>query len=79
VTGGLVAGGFLGAALIIVAYYANQRGRLASNDWRYPAANLFGSILIFASLFVQWNLPSAVIEAFWMAISVYGLFRSRTA
>ncbi len=75
-TAGLVAGGFAGAALIIVAYFANQQGWLASDDRRFPAANLLGSVLIFASLFVQWNLPSAVIEAFWMAISAYGLLRS---
>lgn len=72
---GLVIAGFAGAALIIVAYFANQRGSLASSDWRFPALNLLGSVLIFASLFVQWNLPSAVIEAFWMAISLYGLAR----
>ncbi|MGH7158794.1 MAG: CBU_0592 family membrane protein [Acetobacteraceae bacterium] len=34
-----------------------------------------GSILILASLTTAWNLPSAVIEAFWAAISLYGLAR----
>ncbi|HSU04699.1 MAG TPA: hypothetical protein VLI93_03935 [Acetobacteraceae bacterium] len=73
----LVAGGFVGVALITAAYFANQQGWLASHDWRFPAANLVGSMLIFASLFAQWNFPSAVIEAFWMSISTYGLLRSR--
>ena len=72
----LVVLGFAGVALILAAYFANQRGSLASSDWRFPAANLLGSVLIFSSLMVQWNLPSAVIEAFWMAISLYGLVRS---
>lgn len=72
----LVAFGFIGVALVLAAYFANQRGSLASSDWRFPAANLLGSVLIFSSLMVQWNLPSAVIEAFWMAISLYGLLRS---
>ena len=75
----LVAAGFAGAAMIIAAYFANQRGSLASDDWRFPAANLAGSVLIFASLFAQWNFPSAVIEGFWMLISLYGLARSRRA
>jgi hypothetical protein len=75
----LVAAGFVGAALIIVAYFANQSGWLRSSDWRFPAANLLGAVLIFASLFVQWNFPSAVIEGFWIAISIYGLMRSRNA
>jgi hypothetical protein len=72
----LVPAGFLGAALIILAYFFNQQGWLASDDWRFPALNLLGSVLIFASLFVQWNFPSAVIETFWIAISLYGLFRA---
>ena len=73
---GLVLAGFLGAAIIIVAFFANQQGWLASADWRFPAANLAGSVLMMGSLVVQWNAPSVVIEGFWMAISAYGLVRS---
>ncbi len=72
----LVLAGFLGAAIIIVAFFANQQGWLASADWRFPAANLVGSVLMMGSLVVQWNAPSVAIEGFWMAISAYGLARS---
>ena len=65
--------GVLGAAVIIAAYFANQKRWLASEDWKFPFANLVGAALILASLYSQWNLPSAVIEGFWIAISVYGL------
>jgi hypothetical protein len=68
--------GFVGAGIVLVAYFANQSGRLASSDWRFPAANLAGSVLILASLMVQWNFPSVVIEGFWVAISLYGLLRA---
>ncbi|MGH7103773.1 MAG: CBU_0592 family membrane protein [Acetobacteraceae bacterium] len=67
--------GIVGAVIVVVAYFANQQGWLPSADWRYPAANLVGSALILASLTTAWNLPSAVIEAFWAAISLYGLAR----
>jgi hypothetical protein len=70
--------GFVGAAIIIVAYFANQTGRLPSNDWRFPLANLVGAALIMVSLVTQWNFPSAVIEVFWIAISLYGLVRARS-
>ena len=76
---GLVLAGFLGAAIIIVAFFANQQGWLASADWRFPAANLVGSVLMMGSLVVQWNAPSVAIEGFWMAISAYGLVRSLRA
>jgi hypothetical protein len=65
--------GLLGVAIIVVAYFANQQRWLSSEDWRYPVANLAGSLLILVSLFVEWNTPSVVIEFFWIAISLYGL------
>jgi len=67
--------GFVGVALIVAAYFANQQGWLRSDDWRYPLANLIGSLLIMVSLWQAWNFPSAVIEVIWIAISVYGLAR----
>jgi hypothetical protein len=70
--------GFIGAAIIIVAYFANQTGRLASDDRRFPLANLVGAALIMVSLWTQWNFPSAAIEVFWIAISLYGLVRARS-
>lgn len=67
--------GFIGVALIVAAYFANQQGWLRSDDWRFPLANLAGSLLIMVSLYTAWNFPSAVIEVIWAAISVYGLTR----
>ena len=68
--------GFAGAALLMVAYFANQQRWLASDDWRYPAANLAGSILILVSLLFAWNFPSIVIEVFWALISIWGLIKA---
>jgi hypothetical protein len=72
-----MASGFAGAVLVILAYLANQMGRLPSHDWRFPGANLAGSVLILVSLYSAWNFPSAVIELFWAAISIYGVVRPR--
>jgi len=68
--------GFIGAAIIIAAYAANQKRWLRSEDWRFALSNLLGASLILVSLYTQWNFPSAVIEVFWIAISVYGLVRA---
>ena len=68
--------GFLGAAIIVVAYFAMQQRWLNALDWRFPAANLLGSLLILASLWFEWNFPSVVIEVFWALISFLGLARS---
>jgi hypothetical protein len=68
--------GLAGSALIVVAYFLNQRELLLSTDWRFPALNLAGASLILFSLLFAWNLPSALIEIFWIAISVDGLIRA---
>ena len=68
--------GFLGAAIIVVAYFAMQQRWLNALDWRFPAANLLGSLLILVSLWFEWNFPSVVIEVFWALISLMGLARS---
>jgi hypothetical protein len=68
--------GFVGAAAIVAAYFANQQRWLRSEDWRYPFANLVGAALILVSLFFEWNFPSVVIEIFWVAISLHGVAKS---
>ena len=68
--------GFLGAAIIVVVYFAMQQRWLNALDWRFPAANLLGSLMILVSLWFEWNFPSFVIEVFWVLISLMGLARS---
>lgn len=74
--------GFFGAALVVMAYFLNQSGKLASTHWRFPAINLFGCAFILVSLVENPNPASILIEIFWGAISLYGLQkalrRSRT-
>ena len=68
--------GFVGAAIIVTAYLAVQQRWLNALDWRFPAANAAGSLLILVSLWFEWNFPSVVIEVFWALISFLGLVRS---
>ena len=68
--------GLAGSALIVVVYFLNLRELLLSTDWRFPALNLAGASLILFSLLFAWNLPSALIEIFWIAISADGLIRA---
>jgi hypothetical protein len=70
--------GLLGSALVIVAYFAVARGSIAADSRPYYVANLLGAALIFVSLWWAWNLPAAIVELFWAAISVYGLLRAAT-
>jgi hypothetical protein len=67
--------GIVGVVLIITAYFLLQINKLSSNDIKFSLLNFFGSLLIIVSLFYKWNLPSFIIEFFWMLISVIGIVR----
>jgi len=71
--------GTIGASLFILAYLGTQTGHLRADDPRFPLVNLIGAILILVSLMADWNLPSVIMEVFWILISIYGLFRVRRA
>ena len=68
--------GVLGAALIVVAYLLLQIGRIASNSLSYSLANSLGALAIIFSLLFAFNLSAFVIEAFWLAISLFGIYRA---
>lgn len=70
-----IAFGIVGAGCFVVAYFATLQGWLDVGNWRFPAINLLGAILVLVSLIDAWNLPSVMLECFWGAISIYGLLR----
>ncbi len=67
--------GIAGVALIVVAYFLLQVNKISSNDVVFSLLNFVGSFLIMISLFYEWNLPSFIIEIFWMLISLIGIVR----
>ncbi len=69
--------GILGISLIIIAYFLLQRGKLRSDQFAYPMLNLIGAMLHLISLYRFYNLPSVIIELFWIAISIYGIIKVR--
>ena len=74
-----VATGFVGVAVVLVIYFANQQRWISSEDWRFPFFNALGSCLILVSLISQWNFPSFIINSVWVAISIYGLIKGARA
>lgn len=70
--------GMVGVVCVLGAYWLLQTERLDSRDRAYSALNAVGAALILASLIYDFNLPSAIVESAWLAISLYGLARPRT-
>ena len=67
--------GFAGVAFYIVAYALLQFGVLKGSGYAYTALNLAAAILVLVSLTAHFNLYSAMIQIFWITLSIVGLTR----
>ena len=67
--------GMSGTAMVVVAYLALQLQRMDARGLTYNLMNLVGAVLLLISLCFQFNLASFVIEIFWIAASLVGLYK----
>jgi paired small multidrug resistance pump len=66
--------GFSGVALIVIAYFLVQAGRLRGDGMPNQVLNALGALAVMVSLvFGTFNFPAFVLEAIWLAVSVYGM------
>ncbi len=65
--------GTLGVAVIIITYVLLQIERVRSDQLIYSLLNAAGAALILVSLYFDFNLPSVVVEFFWLLISLFGI------
>jgi predicted membrane protein len=49
--------------------------KLKSSSFIYSLANGLGAALIIISLLYNFNFAAFIIEAFWVAISLYGIWK----
>lgn len=65
--------GSIGTLIVTAAYFATQMRLLNSNDILFPIANLVGSLFMAYSLIYAFNIASALMEFFWILISIAGI------
>lgn len=65
--------GVCGTLMVGLAYLATQMRWMNSDDLAFPVVNLIGSLLIGFSLWHNFNLASALMEGFWIVISLIGI------
>lgn len=68
--------GNVGVALILGTYFALQIGRLDPRRVSYSLLNALGAGSITISLLFDFNLSAFVVEAAWVAVSLFGLWRA---
>ena len=71
------AAGLLGISMILVAYFLLQDGRVRGDALSYQLMNAFGALAVLVSLIFAFNLSAFVLESVWLAVSIYGIARTR--
>lgn len=66
--------GMAGTFLVVGAFFLMQIGKVDPKGFQYNYMNLAGAILLLISLTFNFNLASFVIEVFWIAASLIGIF-----
>lgn len=67
--------GMLGTACVVGVYFLLQLNKVDSKSLAFNLINLVGAVLLLISLCVHFNLASFVIELFWIAASLTGLYQ----
>ena len=65
--------GTVGVAIIVLTYVLLQLERIRSDQLSYSLLNAAGALLILLSLYYSFNLPSVIVEFFWLLISLFGI------
>ena len=66
--------GMIGTLLVVGSYFLMQLDKLDPRGLRFNLINLLGAISLLLSLLVHFNLASFVIEVFWIAASLIGIY-----
>jgi hypothetical protein len=69
--------GLFGVVLILLAHFLLQAGRMRGDALLYQLMNAAGAMLVLVSLLYAFNLSVFVMEAAWLAVSIYGIVRVR--
>lgn len=64
--------GWLGASLLLLAYFLNSRNRIR-NQWVYHMMNLFGAAGLAVSTGYVHAYPALVLNVVWMGIALSAL------
>ncbi len=68
--------GWIGAVLIIGAYYLNINGKIKSSSTSYIVSNLLGGIFFTINTFVHQAYPSMIVNIIWVFIAIAALFKN---
>jgi hypothetical protein len=65
--------GWIGAAVLLLAYWLVSTQRTTGNSGMYQGMNLLGAIFVLANSLYYGAYPSVGVNAVWIAIGAYAL------
>ncbi len=65
----------LGALLVLLAFAANQLGRLDTSNLSYQLANLVGSGILTVVAVIEAQLGFILLEGTWALVSLWGIIK----
>ena len=68
--------GTLGVLLIVIAYGGLQFAWMRAESLFYSTINGLGAALILVSLLVEFNFAAFLMEAVWLALSIFGIVKA---
>ena len=69
--------GWIGAALLLLAYALVSNRALAGDSVRFQLLNLSGGVLLAANSAYHGALPSVAVNAVWIVIGLTALYHAR--
>ena len=67
--------GMLGVIFYLAAYFLLQAGLIKGAGYLYALMNLIGASLVLISLYLDFNLSSAIIQVSFITLSIFGMAR----
>ena len=67
--------GWLGAALLLLAYFLVSTKKTSGASIKYQSLNVVGSVLVGANALYYGALPSFSINVIWLGIALFALSR----
>jgi hypothetical protein len=67
--------GWIGMALILLAYFFLAVKKLKANSIVYNLLNAFGGLGLVANTFVTKSWPSVALNIAWIAIAIFSIYK----
>jgi hypothetical protein len=71
--------GWLGAVLVLYAYFMVSTKKLAGDSLHFQAANISGAFCLIINTYYHHAYPSAVVNVIWIGIALFSLKTRKAA